>query len=106
MKLLLVAEKESLQIAGLIGELARKGNSEIETEVAVSEEALIKFFETEPTHVLIVSYTNMTTIHKTWQDLVTSASTERILRTGWERFQGTDYLRMPFDEKQLLAFLD
>ena len=105
MKLLLVAEKESLQIAKFIGELARKGNSEIEVEVTMSEKALAKFFEVEPSHVLIVSYTDTTAIHTTWHDLVASASAERILRTGWEPFKGADYLRMPFDGTRLNEFI-
>ena len=108
-KLLIVSEDEMVgrslvQVASIFGFP--------EVKMASHTEAMREFLSWEPTHVVVLDYTERTSSGRglqpgfeTWRDLKASAANERMVRCGFESYDHADYVRLPFKVAELFQQL-
>lgn len=100
MKLMIVTNNQEFAVA------LRRYFEHVEGEADVifvsHEEALGKFLELEPSHVLVCEYEDNADDkkwlgHQTWNDLVDIASPKQVLRRcGFIKNPAQDFIRLPF----------
>lgn len=82
-----------------------------EAKVCDHREAMAEFLSWEPTHVVVLDYSEKATTRtlepgfETWRDLKASATNERMIRCGWWEYDHPDYVRLPFKIAELFAKL-
>lgn len=82
-----------------------------EAKVADHAEAVREFLIWEPTHVIVLDYTERANAREiepgleTWRDLKASATGQRMVRCGWWEYDHPDYVRLPFKVAELFAKL-
>ena len=107
-KLLIVSEDEMVgrslvQVASIFGFP--------EVKMASHTEAMREFLSWEPTHVIVLDYSeeaNMRDLQpgfETWRDLKASATNERMVRCGFEPYDHPDFVRLPFKIAELFQKL-
>ena len=82
-----------------------------EAKTCGHKEAMRKFLSWEPTHVIVLDYSEKANTRdlqpgfETWRDLKASAANERMVRCGFESYDHADYVRLPFKVAELFQQL-
>ncbi len=78
-----------------------------EAKVCDHREAMREFLSWEPTHVVVLDYSEKVTRRdlqpgfETWRDLKASSTDERLVRCGWEQYPHPDYVQLPLKVVEL-----